>query len=235
MRTLITDCKVKEWGYKEGAWNIVDGQLESTGGYGKMLMGGFDDIHLTDYTVECDIIYLNSSAMNGGLLFRTTNASTGGADDNPVLGTDFLQGYIFIAGSTSVALGKHNYGWQTLASAPATVDPAVTHHMKVEVEGATIRCYMDNMDEPLITYTDTKPFITGRAGFRAHNSCIRFDNFVVTPAEKKETAIQPLQITEEGAQPTLYNLQGQKVSGIVGQPKGIYIIKEGNHSRKVIR
>lgn len=224
-----------EWGYKEGAWNIVDGQLESTGGYGKMLMGGFDDIHLTDYTVECDIIYLNSSAMNGGLLFRTTNASTGGADDNPVLGTDFLQGYIFIAGSTSVALGKHNYGWQTLASAPATVDPAVTHHMKVEVEGATIRCYMDNMDEPLITYTDTKPFITGRAGFRAHSSCIRFDNFVVTPAEKKETAIQPLQTTEEGAQPTLYNLQGQKGSGIVGQPKGIYIIKEGNHSRKVIR
>ena len=107
--------------------------------------------------------------------------------------------------------------------------------MKVEVEGATIRCYMDNMDEPLITYTDTKPFITGRAGFRAHSSCIRFDNFVVTPAEKKETTIQPLQITEEGAQPTLYNLQGQKCSGIVGQPKGIYIIKEGNHSRKVIR
>lgn len=225
-----------EWGYKEGSWNIVDGQLESTGNYGKMLMGGFDDIHLTDYTVECDVNYLSSGAMNGGLLFRTTNASTGGADDNPVLGSDFLQGYIFIAETTSVALGKHNYGWQTLASAAATVDPAVTHHMKVEVEGATFRCYMDNMDEPLITYTDTNPFITGRAGFRTHNSCIRFDNFVVTPAEKEKTAIQPLPTTEEeDAQQIFYNLQGQKVSDIAGQPKGVYIIKERKHSRKVIR
>ena len=82
-----------EWGYREGEWKIIDGQLESTGRYGKMLMGGFDDIHLTDYTVECDVIY-NTGNTNGGLLFRTTNASTGGADDSPSLGTDFLQGYI---------------------------------------------------------------------------------------------------------------------------------------------
>lgn len=225
-----------EWGYREGNWTIVDGQLESTGRYGKVLMGGFDDIHLTDYTVECDIIYTNSQ-MNGGLLFRTTNASTGGADDNPVLGTDFLQGYIFLAGTTSVALGKHNYGWQSLVTVPKDVSPDVPHHAKVEVEGATIRCYLDDMDTPLIEYTDPKPFITGRAGFRAHDSVIRFDNFVVTPKEPDDTGVPPVTLSP-APQPTsseVYDLQGQKVSSSTAPlPHGVYVVVEGARSRKVI-
>lgn len=227
----------EEWGYREGAWNIVDGQLESTGRYGKMLMGGFEDIHLTDYTVECDVIY-TSGAMNGGLLFRTTNASTGGADDSPVLGTDFLQGYIFFAGASSVALGKHNYGWQTLATASKEVDTSVPHHLKVEVEGATMRCYMDDMENPLITYTDPKPFITGRAGFRTHDSVIRFDNFVVTPAKNDDTAVEPLAADGRAETPTelrLYDLQGRQVSPADGSLRGIYIQRKNGESRKVVR
>lgn len=222
-----------EWGYKEGNWNIVDGQLESTGRYGKMLMGGFDDIHLTDYTVECDIIY-TGNGMNGGLLFRTTNASTGGADDNPVLGTDFLQGYIFFASTGGVALGKHNFGWQSLASANKEIDPNIPHHMKVEVEGPTIRCYMDDMETPLINYTDNVPFITGRAGFRTHDSSIRFDNFVITPAEKEELGID--EIATDGnlhltTETVLYNLQGQRIS--TPPANGVYIIRKNGVSRKV--
>ena len=228
----------EEWGYKEGNWTIVDGQLESTGRYGKMLMGGFDDIHLNDYTVECDVIY-TSNAMNGGLLFRTTNASTGGADDNPVLGSDFLQGYIFFAGATSVALGKHNYGWQLLASANKNVSISEPHHMKVEVEGANIRCYMDDMETPIINYTDSKPFITGRAGFRAHDSSIRFDNFVVTPKKKEETGIGLLSHDNGDGDVCglrqLYNLQGMQLSANGSQPHGLYIVRENGKNRKVVK
>ena len=61
------------------------------------------------------------------------------------------------------------------------IDLAKPHHMKVEVEGPDIRCYLDDMQIPLISYTDSLPFITGRAGLRTHESVIRFDNFVVTP------------------------------------------------------
>lgn len=168
------------WGYREGVWNVVDGKLESSGRYGKMLAGSFDDIHLTDYTVECDICYLGDG-MNGGLLFRTTNPSTGGADDNPQLGSDFLQGYFFMAGPDSATLGKHNFGWQPLATVPIAVDASMPHHFKVEVKGDTFRCYLDDMDSPVITYTDNNPFITGRAGFRVHDSVIRFDNFSLSP------------------------------------------------------
>lgn len=169
-----------EWGYRESVWNVVDGLLESSGRYGKMLAGGFDDIHLTDYTVECDVFYIGEG-MNGGLLFRTTNPSTGGADDNPQLGSDFLQGYILMAGPDSVTLGKHNFGWQPLVTVPASVDASMPHHFKVEVTGDTFRCYLDDMDTPVITYTDNEPFITGRAGFRVHGSIIRFDNFSLNP------------------------------------------------------
>ena len=225
-----------EWGYREGNWNIVDGQLESTGRYGKMLMGGFDDIHLTDYTVECDVFYPNGQT-NGGLLFRTTNASTGGADDNPVLGTDFLQGYVFLASGSSSTLGKHNFGWQALSSVSHSIDISKPHHMKVEVEGATIRCYLDDMEKPLITYTDPVPFITGRAGFRAHDSVLRFDNFVVTPKPGIPTAIIAPEATSAeddnaSAPVRYYNLMGQPISSGT-QPRGIYIRTQGGKSRVV--
>lgn len=225
-----------EWGYREGEWKIIDGQLESTGRYGKMLMGGFDDIHLTDYTVECDVIY-NTGNTNGGLLFRTTNASTGGADDSPSLGTDFLQGYVFLHGATSATLGKHNFGWQALKSVNHNIDLSKPHHMKVEVEGPNIRCYIDDMDTPLIRYTDPTPFITGRAGFRAHDSVLRFDNFVVTPATQAPDAITSPRTSASSATQAperIYNLQGQLVSPSPSLPRGLYIHSQGGASHKVL-
>lgn len=86
-----------------------------------------------------------------------------------------------MAAPSSVTLGKHNFGWQPLVTVPATVDPTVPHHIKVKVKGDTFSCYLDDMDVPVIVYTDPDPFITGRAGFRVHNSIIRFDNFTITP------------------------------------------------------
>ena len=227
-----------EWGYKEGGWNIIDGQLESTGRYGKMLMGGFEDIHLTDYTVECDVIY-NNGQTNGGLLFRTTNASTGGADDNPVLGTDFLQGYVFLASGSSSTLGKHNFGWQALSTVSHTIDLSQPHHMKVEVEGATIRCYLDDMEKPLITYTDPIPFITGRAGFRAHDSVLRFDNFIVTPANSNPTAVQAPEancsMTDDASGPVrYYNMKGQPISSACLSSSCMYIRSQGGQSRIMV-
>ena len=91
-----------------------------------------------------------------------------------------------MAEPNSVILGKHNYGWEKLASAKAKVDPNIPHHLKVEIDGAVFRCYIDDMTIPIITYTDTNPFITGRAGFRTHNSRIRFDNFRLTPTPHNE-------------------------------------------------
>ena len=109
--------------------------------------------------------------------------------------------------------------------------------MKVEVEGSTFRCYLDDMEKPLISYTDTQPFITGRAGFRAHDSRIRFDNFVVTPKEKPDGVRPPLTTGASATSTTLqlYNLQGQQLSAAAPAQRGIYIVREDGRSRKVLR
>ena len=183
--------------------------------------------------MECDVIY-GSGGTNGGLLFRTTNASTGGADDNPVLGTDFLQGYVFLASGSSSTLGKHNFGWQALSTVSHTINLSQSHHMKVEVEGATIRCYLDDMSTPLITYTDPVPFITGRAGFRAHDSVLRFDNFVVMPTPSNPTAIEAIEtskLTNDKAPVRYYNMLGQPINTANALPHGMYIRSQGGQSR----
>ncbi|MBQ2459062.1 MAG: hypothetical protein II505_00105 [Bacteroidaceae bacterium] len=95
--------------------------------------------------------------------------------------------------------------------------------MKVTVEGANIQCFVDNMEKPLIDYTDPKPFITGRAGFRTHSSVIRFDNFVVTPKAKDASAVAPLSFPE-ATTPRIYNMQGLPMPIGKPLPHGIYIV-----------
>ena len=109
--------------------------------------------------------------------------------------------------------------------------------MKVEVEGPNIRCYIDDMDTPLIRYTDPVPFITGRAGFRAHDSVMRFDNFVVTPATQAPDAITSPRTSASSVTPAperIYNLQGQLVSPSPSLPRGLYIHSQGGASHKVL-
>ena len=130
------------------------------------------------------------------------------------------------------------YEWrQALTTVNHVMDLSVPHHMKVEVEGSTFRCYLDDMEKPLITYTDTRPFITGRAGFRAHDSRIRFDNFVVTPKAKPDGVRPPLTpgASASAAPLQLYDLQGQQLSASAPTPRGIYIVREDGRSRKVMR
>ena len=110
--------------------------------------------------------------------------------------------------------------------------------MKVEVEGATIRCYLDDMSKPLITYTDPVPFITGRAGFRAHDSVLRFDNFVVTPAPSNPTAIHTPEASasmkDNASGPVrYYNMLGQPISSPSSLPQGMYIRSQGGQSRVI--
>jgi len=108
--------------------------------------------------------------------------------------------------------------------------------MKVEVEGATIRCYLDDMDKPLITYTDPVPFITGRAGFRAHDSQLRFDNFSVTPKSATPTPIETVPSAQNNtpAPSRLYNLLGQPIDAATAQKQGLYIHVQDGKGRVTV-
>ena len=108
--------------------------------------------------------------------------------------------------------------------------------MKVEVEGATIRCYLDDTEKPLITYTDPVPFITGRAGFRAHDSVLRFDNFVVTPKPSTPTAIETVPSAQNNASVPVrcYNLLGQPIDAATVQKQGLYIHVQDGKGRVIV-
>jgi len=117
--------------------------------------------------------------MNAGILLRVNNPALGGAGDDPQLGTDYLQGYFVGFNSGQVVLGKHNYGWKSLASSSGSYQMNTWYHLKAKVAQDTIRVYVDDMLSPAITYIDTMPFINGRAGVRSYNTHVQYDNFRV--------------------------------------------------------
>lgn len=228
----------KSWKHIEGNWTVENGWLKSPN-YGKILMGANSALGLTDYTIECDMMF--NSDVNAGVIFRVTNPALGGGGDDAQLGTDFAQGYFLGLTATSVVLGKQNYGWKQLVSKNMSFYSNQTYHVKVEVVGNTFTCYVGNMKKPVITYTDPLPFISGRAGFRTHSCVAKFDNFVLTPIADPATGIEG--VAGDSALPSavtgVFSISGQKVAagadGLEALPKGIYVVKGNGGSRKVVK
>ena len=163
-----------KWKYNDGDWSIQN-NTASINGYGKRAFGSSS---WRNYTVETDILFNRS--MNAGIIFRVNNPALGGAGNDPILGSDFLQGYFAGFNFSSIVLGKHNFGWESLTSAGGSYSMDTWYHMRVVVVEDNIRIYIDDMNNPVINYTDTDPLINGMAGFRSRNSDVQFDNFRVT-------------------------------------------------------
>ena len=231
----------KNWKHTEGIWTISDGALKSPS-YGKIISGANSYLGITDFTAEADVTF--SGNINGGIIFRVNNPAYGGAGTDASAGSDFLQGYFFGLSSTGAVLGKQNYNWTQLASKKMTITTASTYHLKVVAEGNTFKCYVNDMTTPVITYTDTLPFISGRVGFRTHSSTATFDNFVLTPLSNTETGII-LPFDEENSDNTdafeAYTVSGVKVASAPSieflknmLAKGVYIIKGEGITHKIV-
>lgn len=162
------------WKYEDGEWRIRD-KNAVIDGFGKRAYGSE---YWRDYTVETDLLFTRS--MNAGVIFRVDNPALGGAGNDPALGTDFLQGYFVGFNFGTVVLGKHNYGWQSLATTPGSYLLNTWYHLRVVAEGNRVMVFVDDMSQPVIDYTDPLPLIGGMAGLRSYNTGVRFDNFHVT-------------------------------------------------------
>lgn len=161
------------WNYTNGSWSTSGGRAVLPD-FGKRLMG---HVGWSDYVVEADIRCAGSG--NSGLIFRVQNPANGGANNNSQLGTDFLQGYFAGISTNGLVLGKHNYNWKQLAFKNEALVANQWYKMRVVVQGSSINVYLDNRTTPEISYTDTDPFISGKAGLRAHAAQAEFDNFIV--------------------------------------------------------
>jgi xylan 1,4-beta-xylosidase len=162
------------WKYTDGDWQIID-KKAVIDGFGKRTYGSDA---WRDYTVEADLMFTRS--MNAGLIFRVNNPALGGAGNDPVLGTDFLQGYFVGFNFGTVVLGKHNYGWEPLATASKSLSMNTWYHLRVLVVEDRIRVFLDDMALPVIDFTDPLPLINGMVGLRSFNTGVAFDNLHVT-------------------------------------------------------
>ncbi len=186
----FTTAFSSDWNYSDGTW-AIDSEQASVSGYGKRTMG---NTAWSDYTIQTDVTY--KDVINAGIIFRVNNPALGGAGKDPMLGTDFYQGYFVSLSATNVLLGKQNYSWTQLASAAGTYVVNTKYTIRVVVSGANIKVYVNDMNTPKIDYTDANPFISGKVGLRSYNANVLFDNFTVTtsyngnPTDVRKPSVQ---------------------------------------------
>ncbi|UII23785.1 family 43 glycosylhydrolase [Fulvivirga ligni] len=159
------------WNYSNGDWTISNGNAYSPD-FGKRVMGS-SEWH--NYTVSADIIC--PATGNAGIMFRVKNPANGGAGNDSQLGTDFFQGYYVGIQSGNIVLGKENYEWQELASAPYALSAGQWYNISVRAYDNNFQIYVNN--SLVINHTDNDPFINGRVGLRSHATRTFFNNFSV--------------------------------------------------------
>ncbi|MBT2216008.1 family 43 glycosylhydrolase [Virgibacillus dakarensis] len=167
-----------EWVMYESHWTVNEGVFAPSDRIFSKAMVGKDG--WTNYTVEADI-QLKKTEGDAGILVNGVNPANG-MERNQNNG-DFLQGYYAYIKPDGVYLGKQNYSWELLTSVPLELSVDTTHHLKVEVDGAKVKVFVENMETPLIEYEDVsqQPFTHGKTGLRVHNNAASFDNFQVNP------------------------------------------------------
>ena len=177
------DTDYSAWNYVDGGWTISNKEA-SINATGKITAGS---TMWNNYTVEVDVKYIKG--MNAGLLFRVKNPGQGGIGNDPEAGGDFLQGYYFTLSQNGCVLGKQNFNWSTLATASGSYQMDQWYHIKATVEGSNFKIYVGDMSNPVIDYTDVKPFVSGKVGLRAYNCHAKFDNFMVYDTHESSSII----------------------------------------------
>ena len=95
------------------------------------------------------------------------------------MGNDYYEGYSVMLVNDGLVLGKVNYKWNDVKRYKVRINNNQTYNLKIQVEDATIKVWLDG--ELVIEYTDTDPYTHGLVGFRGYESAGAFDNFTVTP------------------------------------------------------
>jgi alpha-L-arabinofuranosidase len=157
--------KFEGWTVLGGNWRL-DGQIVSVDAMAgaKLVRNGPE---FTDGVVDADV-RLTERGDNAGLIVRARNAG---------VGIDNFDGYEVSIRSAGrqVLLGRHQHDWRLLSAVPATIAPDQWHHLRVVLEGARIRVYVDRETEPKIDFTDRpNPMLSGGVALRTWNSDASF-------------------------------------------------------------
>ncbi|GGH08212.1 arabinofuranosidase catalytic domain-containing protein [Silvibacterium dinghuense] len=129
-----------------------------------------------NFTLSGDVD-ITTTGGNAGFLLRSSD---------PAVGTDSVDAY-YLGVDTGgfIVIGKENYGWTELASAPLSAAPANTwYHLTAQVIGCQIRLTAQaaNSSTPSndVTVNDCS-FSTGQAGVRSYDTSAQWRYLSVVP------------------------------------------------------
>ena len=161
-------AKFQGWTAYGGVWQADGPAVRVAADAGAKLVRDAPDF--ADGTIDADIQFPDHSGDNAGLLVRV---------QNPGVGPDNFDGYEISLSPSSrlLILGKHRHDWQPLTTVPAAVEPGQRHHLRVILEGARLRVYLDDAPTPIIDFTDTdRPLLSGKIALRTWNSDASFQD-----------------------------------------------------------
>ena len=156
-----------------GEWSAKDGVLSVKADRGGKVVR--DAKSLTDGVVSCEVRFADDRGTNAGLILRV---------QQPRTGPDTWVGYevSLSARNQNVMLGRHRNDFHMLKEAPAKIEPGHWHKLRVVMDRATLRIFVDDAEAPAITFTDPEPIrakSVGQVGVRTWESDASFRNLIV--------------------------------------------------------
>ncbi|MGG1555911.1 family 43 glycosylhydrolase [Paenibacillus ferrarius] len=153
-----------------GKWvKREEGYAVQTEGSDAKMYAGSDE--WTDYRVEVDLKSTADSIEEAGLLFRVTNES-----EFPEQVRDSFMGYQLTFRNGRMILKKMNYGQDEVDSAPIRFATGSIVHIAVDVNGATMKVYVNDSKQPALEWTDANAWMHGKIGIRSASPSWLFTN-----------------------------------------------------------
>ncbi|WP_231638751.1 family 43 glycosylhydrolase [Paenibacillus sp. JCM 10914] len=143
-----------------GAWSeTADGYVGAANADTKMYGGS---PLWSDYTVNTTVKLGEEPSGQAGVLFRVTNES-----DFPDQVHDALSGYFLAVSATKLELYRLNYDSELLHSVKVDLPRNETTAMRIEVVRGSIRIFVQDGEEAVLSYDDPRAFMQGRVGIRS--------------------------------------------------------------------
>lgn len=153
-----------------GKWmKQEDGYAVQTEGSDAKMYAGSDE--WTDYRVEVDLKSTADSIEEAGILFRVTNES-----EFPEQVRDSFMGYQLTFRNGRMILKKMNYDQNEVDSAPISFANGSIVHIAVDVSGATMKVYLNDLKQPALEWTDANAWMHGKIGIRSASPSWLFTN-----------------------------------------------------------
>ena len=141
-----------------GRWNETAGSYAGAADADAKMYGG--SRLWSDYRIRTTVTLGDDPSGQAGVLFRVTNES-----DFRDQVSDSLMGYFLAVTATKLELYKHNYDSELLQSIKVELDRNKPVSLRIEAVHGTIRVFVEDGEEPVLTYDDPQAFMQGGSAF----------------------------------------------------------------------